>query len=68
MRSVIHQLFLLLKAFSNVMVWCYVVILIEFCLAPLFACRGMILIIGRIRKKLLIHLIASLPSFQSNVC
>jgi hypothetical protein len=52
----------------DVMVWCYVVISIEFCLAPLFASCGMILIIGRIRKKLLIHLIASWPLFQSNVC
>jgi hypothetical protein len=41
--------------------WCYGVILIEFCLAPLFACFDFILIIGRVRKELLMHLSASLP-------
>jgi hypothetical protein len=45
----------------DVMGWCYGVILIEFCLAPLFACFDFILIIGRVRKELLMHLSASLP-------
>jgi hypothetical protein len=50
----------LLKALSccllAVIDWCCV-ILMEFCLAPLFDCYVVILMIGRIRKELLLHLV-----------
>jgi hypothetical protein len=50
----------------DVMGWCYVVILIKFCL-DLFFCCSLILIIGRIRTELLIHLVASF-AFLSKQC
>jgi hypothetical protein len=39
----------------DVMGWCYVVILIEFCLDPLFSCCGLILMIAILTTELLLH-------------
>jgi hypothetical protein len=46
--DVIHQLPVQDFFLEVFMDWCYLVILIDFRLAPLFACSGLILIIGKI--------------------